>query len=127
MRGEEPIAMNTFLKSFNLGRKELNKGDFYKAQETWEHLWKYGTEKERFNIRGMIQLSVGLIKFKMGQFDAGIYLLKKSIKNIQAAEEIHNEIDIRTTVNQIKEILDNQSKDNISSFHVEIKKRGYYE
>jgi len=81
MRGEEPIAMNTFLKSFNLGRKELNKGDFYKAQETWEHLWKYGTEKERFNIRGMIQLSVGLIKFKMGQFDAGIYLLKKSIKN----------------------------------------------
>ncbi len=94
---------------FKLGKEELNRGEFYKAHEIWEHIWKHGTDEDRLNIKGMIQLSGGLIKINMGQFDSGIYLLRKSIENIETSKKKYTEIDIKDVINQIKGILNTES------------------
>jgi len=97
-----------------MGLNEFNKGEFYEALRHWENIWKDGSEEERSNIRGMIQLSAGLIKYNQKQFTASSYLLKKSIINISAAKYIHSEIDISKVINKINQIVKNKSSDDIA-------------
>ena len=111
-----------FWRLFDLGIIEFNMGNLNKAHETWESIWKDGNDKEKINIKGLIQLSVGLMKCKNYQYKAGIYLLEKSIKNIKNAKDLKSKINIMDIVTESRKILNTIEKNDSLKFELRIKR-----
>ena len=44
---------------FNEGKDLFNEGELYEAHLKWEHIWKYGDNDSRKDIKGFIQMSGG--------------------------------------------------------------------
>ena len=90
---------------FNEGKDLFNKGELYEAHLKWEHIWKYGDNDSRKNIKGFIQMSGGLLKQSFGKQRAAEYLMEKAKNNIMKSQMFSNEVNIRNIVKQINECI----------------------
>ena len=90
---------------FNEGKDLFNEGALYEAHLKWEHIWKYGDNDSRKNIKGFIQMSGGLLKQSFGKQRAAEYLMEKAKNNIMKSQMFSNEVNIRNIVQQINEFI----------------------
>ena len=70
----------SFMELFNEGKLLSNDGEFYEAHIVWEYIWKEGDQEIRNNIKGLILLSAGVLKYRQGNYKAAEYLLEKALK-----------------------------------------------
>ena len=90
---------------FNEGKDLFNEGALYEAHLKWEHIWKYGDNDSRKNIKGFIQLSGSLLNQSYGKQKAAEYLMEKAKNNIMKSQMFSNEVNIRNIVQQINEFI----------------------
>ena len=90
---------------FNEGKDLFNEGALYEAHLKWEHIWKYGDNNSRKNIKGFIQMSGGLLKQSFGKQRAAEYLMEKAKNNIMESEMFSNKVNVRNIVQQINEFI----------------------
>jgi len=90
---------------FNEGKDLFNEGALYEAHLKWEHIWKYGDNDSRKNIKGFIQMSGGLLKQSFGKQRAAEYLMEKAKNNIMESEMFSNKVNVRNIVQQINEFI----------------------
>ena len=64
------------------GATLFNKYKYHDAHIKWEQVWKYGSELEKPEIIGFIQLTGAILNTKFTKIDSGKYLFKKSLSNI---------------------------------------------
>ena len=67
---------------FYEGAQLFNKCQYNDAHILWEKAWKNGSEIERPEIKGFIQLTGAIINTKSKKNSSGKYLFKKSSSNI---------------------------------------------
>jgi len=90
---------------FNEGKDLFNEGELYEAHLKWEHIWKYGDNDSRKDIKGFIQMSGGLLKQSFGKQKAAEYLMEKAKNNIMESEMFSNKVNVRNIVQQINEFI----------------------
>jgi predicted metal-dependent hydrolase len=100
---------------FNEGKDLFNEGELYEAHLKWEHIWKYGDNDSRKDIKGFIQMSGGLIKNNLGSVKATTYLLKKAMINIENAKGLSKLVNTKSISNQLKLALNSKSQSGDSS------------
>ena len=90
---------------FNEGKDLFNKGELYEAHLKWEHIWKYGDNDSRKDIKGFIQMSGGLLKQSFGKQKAAEYLMEKAKNNIMKSQIFSNEVNIGSIIKQINQFI----------------------
>ena len=75
------ILKDIFFKGATL----LNEYKYHDAHIKWEEIWKNGSELERPEIKGFIQLTGAILNTKFAKIDSGKYLFRKSLSNISSS------------------------------------------
>ncbi|MBC8311452.1 MAG: DUF309 domain-containing protein [Candidatus Marinimicrobia bacterium] len=71
--------------TFYEGAQLFNKCKYNEAHIVWESVWKNGSELERPEIKGFIQLTGAILNTKSTKISSGKYLFKKSLSNISTS------------------------------------------
>ena len=79
---------------FHEGATLFNQYKYHDAHIKWEQIWKNGSELERPEIKGFIQLTGAILNTKFAKIDSGKYLFKKSLSNISSSLVIPEWIEI---------------------------------
>jgi hypothetical protein len=79
---------------FHEGATFFNQYKYYNAHIKWEQIWKNGSELERSEIKGFIQLTGAILNTKSTKISSGKYLFKKSLSNISSSLVIPEWIEI---------------------------------
>ena len=70
---------------FHEGATFFNQYKYHNAHIKWEQIWKNGSELERSEIKGFIQLTGAILNTKSTKISSGKYLFKKSLSNISSS------------------------------------------
>ena len=84
------ILRNIFFEGATL----FNEYKYNAAHVKWEQIWKNGSELERSEIKGFIQLTGAILNTKSTKISSGKYLFKKSLSNISSSLVIPEWIEI---------------------------------
>jgi predicted metal-dependent hydrolase len=89
---------------FQEGLRQYKLMDYFQSHEVWEELWSDYYLKDKKFIQGLIQLSVSFVHLGNGNLIGANNLLKKSEEKFTQFSGIHRGIDIKTLLNQIKNV-----------------------
>ena len=90
-----------FSKVFFEGAALFNKYKYNDAHIKWEQVWKNGTNLDRSEIKGFIQLTGAILNIKSAKISSGKYLFKKSVSNISSSLLIPELIEVETLLASI--------------------------
>ena len=96
------ILKDVFLEGATL----FNEYKYHDAHIKWEQVWKNGSELERPEIKGFIQLTGAILNTKFTKIDSGKYLFKKSLSNISSSLLIPEWIEMEPLLTGIVECLE---------------------
>ena len=96
------ILKDVFLEGATL----FNEYKYHDAHIKWEQIWKNGSELERPEIKGFIQLTGAILSTKFTKIDSGKYLFKKSLSNISSSLLIPEWIEMEPLLTDIVECLE---------------------
>ena len=88
---------------FNEGAIFFNQFKYHNAHIKWEQVWKNGSESERLEIKGFIQLTGAILNTKSRKISSGEYLFKKSYSNISSSLVITEWIEIDSLLASIRD------------------------
>ena len=91
---------------FFKGATLFNEYKYHDAHIKWEQVWKNGSELERPEIKGFIQLTGAILSTKFTKIDSGKYLFKKSLSNISSSLLIAEWIEMEPLLTGIVECLE---------------------
>ena len=90
---------------FNEGAIFFNQFKYHNAHIKWEQVWKNGSESERLEIKGFIQLTGAILNTKSRKISSGKYLFKKSYSNISSSLVITEWIEIDYLLASIQDCI----------------------
>jgi predicted metal-dependent hydrolase len=91
---------------FYEGAHLFNACKYNDAHITWEGVWKNGSELERPEIKGFIQLTGAILNTKSGKISSGKYLFNKSLSNISASVLIPEWVEFKPLLGEIMACLE---------------------
>jgi hypothetical protein len=83
----------------------FNQCKYNEAHIVWESIWKNGSELERLEIKGLIQLTGAILNSKSSKISSGKYLFKKSLSNISNSLLIPQWVKVDPLLTSIKKAL----------------------
>ena len=95
-----------FRDVFFEGATLFNDYKYHDAHIKWEQVWKNGSELERPEIKGFVQLTGAILNTKFTKIDSGKYLFKKSLSNISSSLLIPEWIEMEPLLTGILEWLE---------------------
>ena len=95
------ILKNLFFEGATL----FNDYKYNDAHIKWEQVWKNGSEIERPEIKGFIQLTGAVLNTKFTKIYSGKYLFKKSLSNISNSLVIAEWIEMEPLLANIVDCL----------------------
>jgi len=96
------ILKDTFFEGANL----FNKHKYNGAHITWENAWENGSELERPEIKGFIQLTGAILNTKAGKISSGKYLFNKSLSNISASVLVPEWVEMKPLLSGIMDCVE---------------------
>ena len=91
---------------FHEGATLFNQYKYHDAHIKWEQIWKNGSELERPEIKGFLQLTGAILNTKFTKINSGKYLFKKSLSNISNSLLIPEWIEIEPLLGGIVDCLE---------------------
>lgn len=89
---------------------EFNRGDWFECHETLEELW-IGTEgEERDFYQGLLQVAVGLLHWRQGNYKGAVSLLTSGPEKLHRVRAVCQRIDVARVLaaaEQFREVLIN--------------------
>ena len=95
---------------FFTGATLFNEYKYHDAHIKWEEIWKNGSELERPEIKGFIQLTGAILNTKFAKIDSGKYLFRKSLSNISNSLLISEWIEMEPLLAGIVDSLEHLEK-----------------
>ena len=95
---------------FYEGAYLFNECKYNEAHIVWESIWKNGSELERPEIKGFIQLTGAILNTKSDKISSGKYLFNKSLSNISGSVLVPEWVEMEPLLNGLMECVEHLDK-----------------
>lgn len=86
MTAPSPSDPSRHAKSVRQGQVSFNQGDFFRAHEQWEDVWREVGGGERLVLQGLIQVAAGLHHLKEGRAGPAARLLDRGVQKLAPSD-----------------------------------------
>ena len=90
---------------FQEGIDFFNTGQYFKAHEAWEDIWRLTRGPLRLFYQGLVQAAVGLHHLSQGNLNGASAQLQKSLSKLEEYPDRFCQIDNRSLTTDLRRIL----------------------